>query len=87
MDDKDRQIQHLIGTHEGAAAVAELSLAALIQSLGLAALPLIDGIERKLTSRYKNSEIPADHELKHGDLVKPVIDEVERLISAARDKV
>ncbi|WP_037088602.1 hypothetical protein [Rhizobium sp. CF080] len=84
MDDNTRRMQHLSSTHDGAAAVAEEALSALIHCLGVKALPILDDMETRLNDRYKNSGIPAEHEMRHVEVVKPVLDEVTRLISKAR---
>jgi hypothetical protein len=87
MDDQSRRMQHLSSSHDGAVAVAEEALSALIQCLGVKALPILDGIETRLNDRFKNLEIPPEQEMRHAEVVKPVLDEVARLISSARDQL
>lgn len=87
MNRKTQQIQHLIGTHEGAADVAKEALDALVHHLGTKALPVLESIEANLTEKHKNSGIPAEHEMRHAEVVKPVLDEITRLITDARNSL
>ncbi|RVQ04171.1 hypothetical protein [Sinorhizobium meliloti] len=83
MNDKQR-IQTLIGTHEGAAAVAVEALSELVVALNDQASAKLDEIEKALIERYKNSEIPPEYEMRHAELVQPILDEISRLIANAR---
>jgi hypothetical protein len=87
MDESQKPMQYLSSTHDGAAAVAEEALAAIVEAFGPAALPYLDGIEARLNDRYKNSGISPEHEMRHAELVKPVLDEITRLMSAARRRM
>jgi hypothetical protein len=84
MDGKMRLLQHLSSTHDGAAAVAEAALDALIQHLGGRALPILNSMEIELVERYKNAEIAPELEMRHAEVITPVLNEITRLISKAR---
>jgi len=75
--------QFLISTHSGSEAVAieALTRLAKIAPNGSDAL---DEIEDKLVKRFKNSELPAGHEMKMVEVVGPTIDEIKRLIKEAK---
>lgn len=83
--DNQQTIQHLIGVHEGAAAVAEEALSILVLRCGADKDEILSGIETKLISKYKNSDILPEYELKHADVVKPVLDEIQRLLNIYRN--
>jgi hypothetical protein len=82
--DKDKTIQHFIGVHTGAEAVALEALIALRRELGPAADEVLAKIQSKLEGQYKNSDIAPSLELRHAEVVRPVLDEISRLFSTAR---
>lgn len=75
--------QFLISTHAGSEAVAIEALArlAIISPDGV---EVLNEIEETLVTRFKNSELPAGHDMKMVEVVGPAIDEIKRLIKEAR---
>lgn len=75
--------QFLISTHAGSEALAVEALTRLV-SLSPNGAEVLNEIETKLVNRFKNSEIPAGHEMKMVEVVGPAIDEIKRLIKEAK---
>lgn len=78
--------QFMVSTHAGTEAVALEALARLV-AIAPNAADILDEIEAKLIERFKNSELPAGHEMKMVEVVGPTLDEVKRLIKQARSKL
>ncbi len=77
------QYQELIGRHAGAEAVAIEALRLITESVPGKAHELLIEMRTALSDKFRNSDIVPEREMEHAAIVRPVLEEIERLLGGA----
>jgi hypothetical protein len=80
--DADR-IQDLLSRNGALRVALERCLSVLTEQYGAEARVKIAQLRDDLIKRFKNADIPAEHELQHANVVKPAIEVIQAIFDHA----